>query len=168
VTPKQYFDTKTPLPTDMVTRELALLPLWVREQSYFMATVMREDTLSYFRKAAEEILSGRMNYAEATRIIREGLKASGYKPEPGQEGTIKDLTTLRRQMINLRTNVELAAGYAEEVRRKRSSKAFPAARLIRGAASRANPKWSLCLMTRSGFICLISTHPTLRSNGGRG
>ena len=142
VTPKQYFDAKTPLPTDMVTRELALLPLWVREQSYFMATVMREDTLSYFRKAAEEILSGRMNYAEATRIIREGLKASGYKPEPGQEGTIKDLTTLRRQMINLRTNVRLATGWSEEVQRRKAAKAFPASRLVRGGVSEEPRLWS--------------------------
>lgn len=142
VTPKQYFDAKTPLPTDMVTRELALLPLWVREQSYFMATVMREDTLSYFRKAAEEILSGRMNYAEATRIIREGLKASGYKPEPGQEGTIKDLTTLRRQMINLQTNVGLAQGWSEEVQRRKASRAFPASRLVRWGASQEPRMWA--------------------------
>jgi len=142
VTPKQYFDAKTPLPTDMVTRELALLPLWVREQSYFMATVMREDTLSYFRKAAEEILSGRMNYAEATRIIREGLKASGYKPEPGQEGTIKDLNSVHRQMINLRTNVALSSGWMQEAQQRNAAQAFPAKELIRGAAVEDPRNWA--------------------------
>lgn len=139
---EEFFRAKTPMPTALRTEELAYLPLAVREQAYFMATVQRADILSYFREAAQQILDGKMNYAEATRIIREGLKASGYKPVPGQEGTIKDLNTLRRQMINLRTNVGLAAGYAREVTMRKGSKAFPAARLVRGGQSEEPRRWS--------------------------
>jgi hypothetical protein len=132
VTPQDYFRKKTPLPTELRTREFARLPLWIKEQSFFMAGVMRAEALNTFRQAAQGVIDGTVSEQEALRIIREGLKASGYKPEPGQEGTIKDLNSVHRQMINLRTNVSLAQGWAWDAKSRKNSDVFPARELVRG------------------------------------
>ena len=132
VTPQDYFRKKTPLPTELRTREFARLPLWIKEQSFFMAGVMRAEALNTFRQAAQGVIDGTVSEQEALRIIREGLKASGYKPEPGQEGTIKDLNSVHRQMINLRTNVSLAQGWAWDAQSRQAWEIYPARELIRG------------------------------------
>ena len=113
-TAQEYFREKTPLPTELRTREFARLPLWVKEQSFFMAGVMRAEILEVFRSAAVAIQNGEINFARATEIVQEGLKKAGYTPEPGQEGTIKDLNNIHRQLINLRTNLKLANGWTQD------------------------------------------------------
>ena len=142
VTPQDYFRRKTPLPTELRTREFARLPLWIKEQSFFMAGVMRAEALNTFRQAAQGVIDGTVSEQEALRIIREGLKASGYKPEPGQEGTIKDLNSVHRQMINLRTNVALSSGWMQEAQQRNAAQAFPAKELIRGAAVEDPRNWA--------------------------
>lgn len=97
-----------------------------------MAGVMRAEALNTFRQAAQGVIDGTVSEQEALRIIREGLKASGYKPEPGQEGTIKDLNSVHRQMINLRTNVSLAQGWAWDAQSRQAWEIYPARELIRG------------------------------------
>ena len=129
---EEYFRGKRVLPTELRTREFARLPLWVKEQSFFMAGVMDAELAGAFQRASQAILDGTMGEAEATRIIREGLTKSGYKPEPGQEGTIKDLNTVHRQLINLRTNVALANGWVNDVNRRKSANIQPALKLVRG------------------------------------
>ena len=129
---EEYFRGKRVLPTELRTREFARLPLWVKEQSFFMAGVMDAELAGAFQRASQAVLDGTMGEAEATRIIREGLTKSGYKPEPGQEGTIKDLTTVHRQLINLRTNVALANGWVNDVNRRKSANIQPALKLVRG------------------------------------
>lgn len=142
MTPQEYFRKKTPLPTELRTREFARLPLWIKEQSFFMAGVMRAEALNTFRQAAQGVIDGTVSEQEALRIIREGLKASGYKPEPGQEGTIKDLNSVHRQMINLQTNVALSSGWMQEAQQRNAGQAFPAKELIRGAAVEDPRNWS--------------------------
>jgi len=129
---EEYFRGKRVLPTELRTREFARLPLWVREQSFFMAGVMDAELAGAFQRASQAVLDGTMGEAEATRIIREGLAKSGYKPEPGQEGTIKDLNTVHRQLINLRTNVALASGWVNDANRRKSANIQPALKLVRG------------------------------------
>ena len=129
---EEYFRGKRVLPTELRTREFARLPLWVKEQSFFMAGVMDAELAGAFQRASQAVLDGTMGEAEATRIIREGLTKSGYKPEPGQEGTIKDLNTVHRQLINLRTNVALASGWVNDVNRRKSANIQPALKLVRG------------------------------------
>ena len=111
---EEYFRNKRVLPTKLRTKGFERLPLWVKEQSFFMAGVMDVQLAGAFQRAAQAVLDGEMGEAEATRIIREGITASGYQPEPGQKGTIQDLNTIHRQLINLRTNVALANGWVND------------------------------------------------------
>ncbi len=68
VTPQDYFRKKTPLPTELRTREFARLPLWIKEQSFFMAGVMRAEALNTFRQAAQGVIDGTVSEQEALRI----------------------------------------------------------------------------------------------------
>jgi hypothetical protein len=138
---EEYFRGKRVLPTELRTREFARLPLWVKEQSFFMAGVMDAELAGAFQRAAQAVLDGTMGEAEATRIIREGLTKSGYKPEPGQEGTIKDLNTVHRQLINLRTNVALANGWVNDANRRKSANIQPALKLVRGRNANEPRLW---------------------------
>ena len=138
---EEYFRGKRVLPTELRTREFARLPLWVKEQSFFMAGVMDAELAGAFQRASQAVLDGTMGEAEATRIIREGLTKSGYKPEPGQEGTIKDLTTVHRQLINLRTNVALANGWVNDVKRRNNAKVMPVLELVRGRNAKEPRIW---------------------------
>lgn len=138
---EEYFRGKRVLPTELRTKEFVRLPLWVKEQAFFMAGVMDAELAGAFQRAAQAVLDGKMGEAEATRIIREGITKSGYKPEPGQEGTIKDLTTVHRQLINLRTNVALANGWVNDAKR-RQSKTMPAYELVRGNIPKEPRIWA--------------------------
>ena len=138
---EEYFRGKAVLPTELRTREFARLPLWIKEQSFFMAGVIEAELAGAFQRASQAILDGKMGEAEATRIIREGLEKSGYKPEPGQEGTIKDLNSVHRQLINLRTNVALANGWTNDVKRRQSANIQPALKLVRGRNANEPRLW---------------------------
>lgn len=138
---EEYFRGKAVLPTELRTREFARLPLWIKEQSFFMAGVMEAELAGAFQRAAQAVLDGKMGEAEATRIIREGLEKSGYKPQPGQEGTIKDLTSVHRQLINLRTNVALANGWVNDAKRRQSANIMPALKLVRGRNANEPRLW---------------------------
>jgi hypothetical protein len=140
-TAQEFFREKTPLPTELRTREFARLPLWVKEQSFFMAGVMRAEILEVFRSAAVAIQNGEINFARATEIVQEGLKKAGYTPEPGQEGTIKDLNNIHRQLINLRTNLKLANGWTQDANMRKASRAFPARELVRGGFVEEPRRW---------------------------
>jgi hypothetical protein len=137
----EYFRGKAVLPTELRTREFARLPLWIKEQSFFMAGVIEAELAGAFQRAAQAVLDGKMGEAEATRIIREGLEKSGYKPEPGQEGTIKDLNSVHRQLINLRTNVALANGWVNDAKRRQSANIMPALKLVRGRNANEPRLW---------------------------
>ena len=138
---EEYFRGKAVLPTELRTREFARLPLWIKEQSFFMAGVTEAELAGAFQRAAQAVLDGKMGEAEATRIIREGLEKSGYRPEPGQEGTIKDLNSVHRQLINLRTNVALANGWASDAKRRQKSTLYPAYELVRGRNANEPRLW---------------------------
>jgi len=137
----EYFRGKAVLPTELRTREFARLPLWIKEQSFFMAGVIEAELAGAFQRASQAILDGKMGEAEATRIIREGLEKSGYKPEPGQEGTIKDLNSVHRQLINLRTNVALANGWASDAKQRQKYTLYPAYELVRGRNANEPRLW---------------------------
>ncbi len=145
MTPSEFFARKVDLPTDLRTRELARLPLQIREQAFFMAGVVRAETLSVFRSAAQDVLSGKLSEQEALRQIREGLTRTGYRAGDGQEGTIKDLNTVRRQLVSLRTSVALASGYGAEVKALKARAIYPAKELVRASPAAHPRRWETVL-----------------------
>lgn len=78
-----------------------------------MAGVTRAEQLQAFRNVAAEVAAGRMGAAEARQAMREALAAQGYQARPGEEGSIKDLSSTRRLQVAIDTNVELARGWSQ-------------------------------------------------------
>lgn len=103
---------KVSIPSEARSREWNTVDAWLRERAFFMASVSHAKTLAAFRRAATRVASGASSPAEAREALRRLLRQSGYRAAPGLEGTIKDLSTLRRQQLSLDTNVQLAQGWA--------------------------------------------------------
>ncbi len=119
------------LPTELRTKELAALPVWIRERSFFMAAVRRAEDLQEFSSRVERIARGEITVQEARQELRGALDALGYQPEAGQEGTIKDLRTKRRKDVALETNVAQVQGYGRWARQQQALQGFPAQRFVR-------------------------------------
>lgn len=130
---RKLMDGKLSIPGEMRTAEWAMLPQWLRERSFYMAGVHQAEALSGFRAEVEKIAQGESSIPESERRLSEMLAGIGYKPLPGQEGTIKDLTHWRRMRVSLRTNVELLQGWGQRQRgmTRGALMAFPAWELIR-------------------------------------
>lgn len=132
---------KTSLPTDLRTAELDRLPLEIRERSFFMAAVEDAEILDRFRGEVEAVAAGDRSMSEAKVRLHDFLKARGYQPLPGQEGTIKDLRSLRRMTVALETNVEAARSYGQWARQQSALAAFPAVQYKRGRQARVPRDW---------------------------
>lgn len=109
----QQLRNKTITPSEMRTAEWDAVRAQLRERAFFMAAVDDARTLAAFREAAARIAEGRMTPAEARKALRGVLAATGYQPDTGLEGGLKDLRTPRRMDVALRTNAEMAHGWAQ-------------------------------------------------------
>ena len=83
------------------------------------------------------------NPAEARLRAKELLKQLGYRPEEGQEGTLKDLSSDRRINLVIKTNTELSQGAGAKIQGNDPAvlEAFPCWELKRIAASKKQRDW---------------------------
>ena len=122
---------KLSVPSELRTAEFSMLPQWLRERIFYMAAVNRGEILEGFRGEVGAIASGARGLEESRKLLERMLKDQNYQPLPGQEGTIKDLASMRRIQTSLRTNVSLLQGWGQKNRG-----------LLGGAVS-AFPGWEL-------------------------
>lgn len=134
---------KVSVPSEMRTAEWARVPQWIRERSFWMAGVTRAEVLDEFRREAAAIVAGETSEEQSLKKLQQYLAATGYTPEPGQEGTIKDLRTSRRILTTLRTNRLLLQGWGQVERGTRPGpmRAFPGWELVRISARRVPRDW---------------------------
>ena len=119
------------MPTELRTAELSLLPVWVRERAFFMAAVDRGEVVDAFATRMDKIVAGDLTVQEARQELHDELDKLGYAPQPGQEGTIKDLQSVRRMNVALETNVAQVQGYARWTRQQQALGGFPAQHFVR-------------------------------------
>lgn len=134
-----------------------MVPQWERERAFYMAGVTQAEILDAFRDEVAAIAQGETSIPQAERRLGEMLAEIGYTPEPGQEGTIKDLRTWQRMRVALRTNVELLQGWADKERgmTRGAIMAAPAWELIRRFkrnVPRDNPAWEARFVIMGGEI----------------
>jgi hypothetical protein len=60
-----------------------------------------------FKSSIDRMVRGKTNLATERAHIKDALEESGYKPEPGQEGTLYDFGFNDRIELILKTNVEM-------------------------------------------------------------
>jgi hypothetical protein len=136
-----FFLGKALAPSELRTAEWSAVPREIRERAFFMAAVEDAEILDQFRGKVEAIVRGEKSESEAAAELNDYLIARGYQPEPGTEGTIKDLRSLRRMRVALQTNVQAARSYGQWARQQGTLAAFPATRYSRGREADVPRDW---------------------------
>lgn len=154
VQPVDLLDLKTLQPTELRTAELAITDQWSRERAFYMAGVFEAETLQEMRDLVRLNVTGEAGEFELLKRWEAFLDRKGYTPAPGTEGTIKDLRSLRRFNIALRTNTALLHEWAakENDLRPGPMRAFPAFELVRLQAARVPRDWAARFVAAGGTI----------------
>jgi hypothetical protein len=137
----RLLDAKVSVPSDMRTAEWSRLPQWQRERAFYMAGVARAEILEEFRSEAAAIAAGERGMEESRKRLEQFLDGVGYQADPDDVGTIRDLRSMRRIHIALRTNVQLLQGWAQKERGLAALGAFPAWELVRFENRRIQREW---------------------------
>jgi hypothetical protein len=144
------------LPTTLGSAELRdALAADIRARAVFSARVSDATVLDAIRRVTVAVAAGDMDDATARWLILESVRATGYTPEegfpdapPGEvpeavRGSLRDLTSLRRLNLIVRTQADLCRGRGQQIRgmgRERLA-AFPAWELVRVQSSRMPRAW---------------------------
>jgi hypothetical protein len=129
----EYFRSKENVPSEMRTAEWNMAGQWAKERAFYSAGVAEAEILDEFRKEAMKVVDGSRDESTARKNLQLFLDRIGYRPAAGQEGTIKDFSSLRRLTVMLRTNRQTAQGYAEKIRgfSPAAIRLYPAWELVR-------------------------------------
>jgi len=135
------------LPTNLGSAELRQLSSAVKRQSLFSARTTLTGYLDEIKSTVESIINPKqvlrdgmtqtvtegLNPATARAALRDKLKALGYSATPGEEGTIKDLSSDARINLVIKTNTELAQGAGRMIQMNDPEvlDGFPAQELVR-------------------------------------
>ncbi len=103
------------LPTTLSAKELARISEQIRERAVFSARVANAQILDEIKHVATAVSRGELTQTEGIKTLKSFVKAEGYTPEPGEEGTIKDLLSPARLKLIVRTNAGMAKGYGQHV-----------------------------------------------------
>lgn len=103
----------------------------VRERSLFSACVTDGRFLEQIRKVTSAVRRGEITQERAKGILRDWLDRTGYEPEAGEAGTIKDLSSDQRLQVIVDTNAKLALGYGRYAWQSQRLKQWPAVELYR-------------------------------------
>lgn len=143
------------MPTNMSSEEIMQLAADLRERAFFSARTANEHYLETVKRSIEEIVSphtvirdGRpvtegLDMATARLRLKETLEAIDYQPAIGKRGTIQDLSSDGRLNLVIRTNTEMAQGYANwrQTQDQDVLDAFPAQELFRAEEREVPRNW---------------------------
>ncbi|HXI73456.1 MAG TPA: hypothetical protein VNN22_24195 [Verrucomicrobiae bacterium] len=146
-------EVKSALPSDLSSAELRTLDAAVKRKSFISARTMLTDLLDQYKFDVESIINPKteqradrvtpenpegnvttgLNQAYARQGIKDLLRGLGYAPEPGEAGTLKDLSSNPRINLVLKTNTELAQGAGRFIQMNNPDvlDQFPAQELVR-------------------------------------
>jgi len=99
---------KRNVPSELVSEDWNAVDGWLRERAFFMSGVMDARILQAFRREAELMAAGKSSGSESMNRLMLFLERVGYRPAPGDDGTIKDLSSWQRMSVSLDTNVAMA------------------------------------------------------------
>lgn len=138
---------KNVLPTNLGSAELRQLNQAIKRQSLFSARTTLTHYLDEIKTSVESIINPKqvlragetqtvtegLNPATARAALRDKLKELGYSATPGEEGTIKDLSSDARINLVIKTNTELAQGAGRMIQANDPDviEGFPAQELVR-------------------------------------
>lgn len=104
------------LPTNLSSAEIARIRPAIRERAVFSARVLNAEFLDEISAVTRGVVGGQIDQRKARTVLKRWLKRDQYVPEPGDDGTIKDLSSDARIRLIVRTNVGMARGYGQRVK----------------------------------------------------
>jgi hypothetical protein len=102
---------QTILPTSLGSAELERISADILERSLFSARTMNAEYLQKVSDVLDRYLRGELDLATARLELKQKLAEIGYAPAPGDEETLRDLSSDERINLVIRTNAEMARGY---------------------------------------------------------
>lgn len=144
--------------TGMTSAQWSGVRAEVKERALFSACVTDARFLEQVRRVCRDVTEGEITPERAKGRLAAWLESTGYEAEPGEEGTIKDLSSNARLQVIVDTNCKLAAGYGREAWQAERQRLYPFNELYR-AEQRKEPRdwpsrWRQAggRMTRGRFI----------------
>ncbi len=151
-TAEAYLRRKQDVPTDLTSREMAELGYQIRERAFWSATVNNAKVVNAMHRACNGFAAGKLSMSDARLAIQRALDSAGYKPADGTRGTIRDLSSFRRQDLILRTNLEMAQGYARLAEAQEDLDLYPCFELVRIRQSRVPRDWKSRWVSAGGRL----------------
>ena len=113
-----------------------------RNRAFFSSQVAQANIIQAMRGRVAEYAERGVDISEARKLMRADLKRTDYKPEPGKEGTIKDLFSKARLDVIFKHNLNQARGMIQRASGMTPGAfaAFPAQEFKRTHARRAQRK----------------------------
>ena len=129
----QSFGRRVNLPAELTSEEWTSVPREIRERSFFLSRVTDAEILQRFREGVEDVIAGRKGVDTVDKELEFFLRHRGYVPTPGEQGGLKDLSSGIRIATVLNTNLDMARGHAQWVRKQTAIRFFPIQLLLRVA-----------------------------------
>lgn len=130
---------KRRVPSGFTSAQWASISPEVRQASLFSACVTDARFLEQIRRVSRGVVSGEIDSESARVQLRSWLESTGYEAEPGEEGTIKDLSSDARLHVIVDTNTKLAEGYGRHAWQAQRLAQWPAVEMYR-AERRMEPR----------------------------
>jgi len=140
------------LAVGLTSAQYSRLPAEIRERALFSACVEEGRLLEQIRKVCVGVTTGELSEEQAKAKLKQWLERTDYKPEPGERGTIKDLSSNQRLQVIVNTNVMLADGWGREAWQSERQKLFPANELFRAEPRNQPRNWAQRWTSAGGRI----------------
>lgn len=113
-----------------------------RNRAFFSSQVTQVNIVEAMRQQVSDYAARGVDISEARKQMREALQRAHYTPEPGKEGTIKDLFSKARLDVVMKHNLDQARGMIQRASGMSPGAfaAFPAQEFKRTHARRAQRK----------------------------
>jgi hypothetical protein len=113
-----------------------------RNRAFFSSQVAQANIIQAMRGRVAEYAERGVDISEARKLMRADLDRAHYQPDPGKEGTIKDLYSKARLDVILKHNLDQARGMIQRASGMSPGAfaAFPAQEFKRTHARRAQRK----------------------------
>lgn len=134
-------DFRESIPAELRTADWDAVSAALRRRALFMSSVDQANILQAFRRAAAAMAEGQLSPQEARRLLRAALSLFRYTPDEGKEGTLQDLSSVRRMNVTLETNTQMVHGWAN-YQAQLADTAYPGQELYRAEQRRTRRDWA--------------------------
>ena len=113
MTASKHILRKALVASDLDSSQWNSIQAGLRNRAFFSSQVARANILDAARRLSAEYAGGHTDLSKLRIEWRKFLERENYKPDPEEEGTIKDLYSRARIDVIVKTNVAQARGFMQ-------------------------------------------------------